>query len=104
MRLNEGVQAEVIDVCTVKPLDTDSILTSVARTGRCVIVHEAVRSGGVGAEIAAVVADEGLTGLLAPVVRVTGYDTVVPLARLESAYLPDVDRIVAAARRVMEFS
>jgi pyruvate dehydrogenase E1 component beta subunit len=101
---NDKVQAEVIDVCTVKPLDTDTILSSVARTGRCVIVHEAARTGGVGAEIAAVLADEGLTSLLAPVARVTGYDTIVPLARLEAAYLPDVDRILTAARRVLEFS
>ncbi|MGO8873412.1 MAG: alpha-ketoacid dehydrogenase subunit beta [Acidimicrobiales bacterium] len=101
---NEGAQAEVIDVSTVKPLDTDTILSSVARTGRCVIVHEAARTGGVGAEIAAVLADQGLTSLLAPVTRVTGYDTIVPLARLEAAYLPDVDRVVTAARRVLEFS
>ena len=65
------------------------MLASVARTGRCVIVHEAPRTGGFGAEIAAVLADEGLFRLLAPVKRVTGYDTVIPLARLESAYLPD---------------
>ena len=100
----DGVGAEVIDVCTVKPLDTATILGSVARTGRCVIVHEAARTGGVGAEIAAVLADEGLTSLLAPVARVTGYDTIIPLARLESAYLPDVDRIVTAARRVLEYT
>jgi 2-oxoisovalerate dehydrogenase E1 component subunit beta len=101
---NDEVQAEVIDVCTVKPLDTDAILSSVARTGRCVIVHEAARTGGVGAEIAAVLADEGLTSLLAPVARVTGYDTIIPLARLEAAYLPDVDRVLTAARRLLEFS
>ena len=101
---DDGTKAEVVDVCTVKPLDTDAIVSSVARTGRCVIVHEAARSGGVGAEIAAALADEGLTALLAPVARVTGYDTVIPLSRLEAAYLPDVDRIVTAARRVLEFS
>lgn len=100
----EGVEAEVIDLCTVKPFDAETILASVARTGRCVIVHEAARTGGVGAEIAAVLADEGLTSLLAPVARVTGYDTIIPLARLEGAYLPDVDRIVSAARQVLEYS
>lgn len=100
----DGVRAEVIDVSTIKPLDTATILASVARTGRCVIAHEAVRNGGVGAEIAATLADEGLTSLLAPVVRVTGYDTIVPLPRLEAAYLPDVDRIVAGARRALEFT
>ena len=104
LAVGDGVEAEVIDACTVKPLDTATILSSVARTGRCVIVHEAPRSGGVGAEVAAVLADEGLTSLLAPVTRVTGYDTVIPLARNEGAYLPDVSRIVAASRRVLEFS
>ncbi len=100
----EGVEAEVIDVSTVKPIDTGTILASVERTGRAVIVHEAARAGGIGAEIAAVLADEGLTSLLAPVARVTGYDTVIPLARLEHAYLPDVERILGAARRTMEYS
>ncbi len=104
LAVDDGVQAEVIDVSTVKPLDHDTILSSVARTGRCVIVHEAARAGGVGAEIAAVLADEGLTSLLAPVARVAGYDTIIPLARLEHAYLPDVDRVLVAARRALEFS
>lgn len=101
---SDGVDAEVIDLSTLRPLDAAGILDSVARTGRCVVVHEAVRSGGLGAEVAAVLADEGLTSLLAPVVRVTGWDTVIPLSRLEQAWLPGVDRIVAAARRVVEFS
>jgi pyruvate dehydrogenase E1 component beta subunit len=100
----DGVEAEVIDVATIKPLDTATILDSVARTGRCVIVHEAARTCGVGAEIAAVLADEGLPTLLAPVARVTGYDTVIPLARLENAYLPGVERILADARRVLEYT
>jgi pyruvate dehydrogenase E1 component beta subunit len=99
----DGAGAEVIDVATIKPLDVESILESVGRTGRCVIVHEAPRTGGVGAEIAATLADEGLTSLLAPVVRVTGYDTVMPLFRIEQHYLPNERRIIAAARRVLEF-
>ncbi len=99
----DGAQAEVIDVCTVKPLDMPAILESVGRTGRCVIVHEAPRTGGIGAEIAATLADDGLTSLLAPVARVTGYDTVMPLFRTEQHYLPSAERIVAAARRVLEF-
>jgi len=76
----------------------------VARTGRCVIVHEAARTAGLGAEIAANLADEGLYSLLAPVQRVTGYDTVMPLSRLEYEYLPSVERIVAAARKTLEAS
>ncbi len=100
----EGVMAEVIDVATVKPLDVDSILASVAKTGRCVIVHEAPRTAGMGAEIAAVIAERGLYSLLAPVQRVTGYDVVVPLFRLEQQYLPSVERIVSAVRKTLEAS
>jgi len=99
----KGISAEVIDVATIKPLDTFSILESVARTGRCVIVHEAVRSGGVGAEIAALLAGEGLLHLMAPVQRVTGYDTVMPLFRLENHYMPSVQQIVEAAQKTLEF-
>ncbi|MCK0511609.1 alpha-ketoacid dehydrogenase subunit beta [Aromatoleum buckelii] len=98
----QGIMAEVIDVATLKPLDMGTILESVGRTGRCVIVHEAARTGGFGAEIAANLAEEGLYTLLAPVQRVTGYDTVVPLARLEYQYLPSVERIVAAVHKTLE--
>lgn len=98
----EGVSAEVIDVATVKPLDMTTILESVARTGRCVIVHEAARTAGLGAEIVANLAEEGLYSLQAPVQRVTAYDVVVPLSRLEMQYLPSVDRIVAAVRKTLE--
>jgi len=101
---DEGVVAEVIDLTTLKPLDMETILASVARTGRCVIVSEAPRTCGVASEIAAGLAEEGLLTLLAPVVRVTGYDTVVPLARLEQRYLPSPARIVAAVRQTLAFS
>ncbi|MCP5149611.1 MAG: alpha-ketoacid dehydrogenase subunit beta [Chromatiales bacterium] len=100
----DGVAVGVIDVATLKPLDTATILAAVGRSGRCVIVHEAARAVGVGAEIAATLAGEGLLSLLAPVERVTGYDTVMPLPRLESAYLPDTARILAAARRTLEYA
>jgi 2-oxoisovalerate dehydrogenase E1 component beta subunit len=100
----DGVATEIIDLTTIKPLDLDTILTSVDKTGRCVIVHEAPRTGGVGAEIAAGLADAGLTSLLAPVRRVTGYDTVMPLLRLEDRYLPDTGRVVEAARGVLEYT
>jgi pyruvate dehydrogenase E1 component beta subunit len=99
-----NISADVIDLATLKPYDEDTVLASVAKTGRCVIVHEAARTGGFGAEIAALLAERGLTSLLAPVVRVTGYDTVLPLPRLEQYYMPSVGRIVSAARRVCEFS
>ena len=97
-----GVSAEVIDVATVAPLDMRTILDSVEKTGRCVIVHEAARNVGVGAEIAARLADEGLLTLLAPIRRVTGYDAVVPLAKLEHHYMPQTERIVGAVRDVLE--
>ncbi len=100
----QGIMAEVIDVATLKPLDMETILESVARTGRCVIVHEAARSGGFGAEIAANLAEHGLLSLLAPVQRVTGYDVVVPLAKLEHQFLPSVERILHAARKTLEFT
>lgn len=101
---DDGIRAEVIDLATLKPYDEDTVLASVQKTGRCVIVHEAARTGGFGAEIAALIAERGLTSLLAPVVRVTGYDTIIPLPRLEQYYMPSVNRIVAAARKVCQFS
>ncbi len=98
----EGVAAEVVNVATIAPLDAETIVRSVTKTGRCVIVHEAARNVGVGAEIAAELADQGLMSLFAPVKRVTGYDTIMPLHRLERAYLPSTDRILAAARETLE--
>ncbi len=92
----EGISAEVIDLATISPIDSEAILDSVARTGRLVIVHEAARNCGVGAEIAAIVAEQGLYDLQAPIQRVTGYDTVMPYFRLEHDYLPSVTRIVDA--------
>src|SRR5215471_340319 len=100
----QGIDAEVIDLATLKPYDEETVLASVMRTGRCVIVHEAARTGGFGAEIAALLAERGLTSLLAPVARVTGYDTIMPLPRLEQRYIPSVARIVAATTKVCQFA
>ncbi|MFM6987694.1 MAG: alpha-ketoacid dehydrogenase subunit beta [Arenimonas sp.] len=100
----DGISAEVIDVATVKPLDFDTIHESVKKTGRCVIVHEAPRTAGFGAEIAAQLAEKAMFDLVAPVERVTGYDTHIPLFRLEMKYLPSVDKIVAAAKRTLAAS
>jgi 2-oxoisovalerate dehydrogenase E1 component beta subunit len=99
----EGIAAEVVDVATLKPYDEATILASVGKTGRCVIVHEAARTAGFGAEIAALIAERGLLSLLAPIERVAGYDTIVPLPRLEQHYLPSADRIAAAARKAVRF-
>ena len=100
----QGVAAEVIDVATLKPLDMETILVSVEKTGRCVIVHEAALTAGFGAEIAARLAEKGLLSLQAPVVRVAGFDTVMPLLRLETRYMPNETRILDAARRTLAFA
>jgi len=100
----EGISAEVIDVACLKPLDFDTILESVKKTGRCVIVHEAAKTAGFGAEIAARLAEEALYDLHAPVERVTGYDTHIPLFRLEMKYLPSVEKILAAVKRTLSVS
>ena len=100
----EGVQAEVIDLATLKPLDTETVLASVTKTGRCAIVHEAPLTGGFGAEVAARIAERALTSLLAPIERVAGYDVVMPLPRLEHLYMPDEARILAAARRALAYA
>ncbi len=99
-----GIEAEVIDVATLKPLDADTLLASVNRTGRAVIVHEAPLTAGFGAEIAARIAADALFHLQAPVLRVTGFDTVMPLPKLEHLYMPNVPRIIDASRRVMSYA
>jgi len=99
----DGISAAVIDVCSLKPLDMAPILASLETTGRCVIVHEAALTGAPGAEIAARIAEQGLMSLVAPIQRVAGFDTVMPLPRLESAYLPSADRIIAAVLTCLEY-
>lgn len=98
----QGVSAEVIDLATISPIDAETILGSVAKTGRLVIVHEAARNCAVGAEVAAIVAEEGLYDLVAPIKRVTGYDTVMPLYRLENEFIPSIARIVDAVQATLE--
>ncbi len=100
---SDGASVEVIDLATLKPLDTKTILASVAKTGRCLIVHEAPSTAGFGAEIAARVVEHAFFSLLAPIERVTGFDTVMPLARLEDHYIPSEARIIAAARRTLAY-
>lgn len=100
----ENIDVEVIDIATLKPLDSATILDSVARTGRLVIVHEAPITCGYGAEIAACVASNGLTSLLAPIERVAGYDTMMPYPRTEGFYMPNVGRVLSAARRTVAYT
>ncbi len=98
----EGVSCEIIDVATIKPLDIETILTSVEKTGRCVIVHEGAKTCGVGAEISSLIMENCMSELLAPVQRVTGYDTVMPYFQLEKHYLPSVARIKDSVLSIME--
>jgi pyruvate dehydrogenase E1 component beta subunit len=95
--------AEVVDVRSLKPLDEDTLLSSVGKTGRAVIVQEAPRVAGFGAEIAAVLAEKAILDLRGPVVRVTGYDVPFPFWSIEDHYLPSPARVVEAANRVLSF-
>jgi 2-oxoisovalerate dehydrogenase E1 component beta subunit len=97
-----GVAAEVVDVRSLVPLDVDTIVASVAKTGRAVVVHEAPRTAGFGAEIVAQLQERCAYDLQAPVLRVTGWDIVFPLKLSERHYLPNVSRIVAAVEQVLE--
>ncbi|MBA4696115.1 MAG: alpha-ketoacid dehydrogenase subunit beta [Legionella sp.] len=98
----DGVSCEVIDVASIKPLDMDTLLYSVEKTGRAVIVHEAARTCGVGAEIAAQLGEQLWSELKAPIQRVTGYDAIMPYFQLEKHYLPSVARIKNSALSIME--
>jgi len=103
MAEKEGVKAEVIDLRTLSPLDEETFLNSVRKTGRAVIVQEAPRTCGLGAEISARIQETSLLSLEAPVERITGFDTIVPLLKLENHYLPTPERIVRGIRKVMAF-
>ncbi|MGA9855645.1 MAG: alpha-ketoacid dehydrogenase subunit beta [Gammaproteobacteria bacterium] len=98
----EGVGCEVLDLATVSPIDFETILESVAKTGRLVIIHEAPKNCGVGAEIAATVAEKAIYSLKAPIERVTGYDIPMPLFKLEHDYMPSVERVMRGIHRVLE--
>ncbi len=97
------IEAEVIDLLSVAPLDSDLINESVRKTGRAVVVHEAPRHCGVGAEIVARIVEESLLYLEAPIKRVTGYDTVIPFFANERTFLPDAGKVVKAAVETMKF-
>ena len=99
----DGRSLEVIDLRSLSPLDTETIFASVRRTGRCVVVHEAAISGGLGAEIAARVTEECFYHLEAPVLRVCGYSTPYPPSRIEEHYLPDLDRVLDGVDRAFAY-
>jgi pyruvate dehydrogenase E1 component beta subunit len=99
----EGIQAEVIDLRTISPMDEEAFLESVRKTGRAVVVHEAPPTCGVGAEIIARINEKALLSLQAPVFRVTGFDVIVPLMKLENHYLPSPERILRGLKKAMTF-
>jgi 2-oxoisovalerate dehydrogenase E1 component beta subunit len=100
----EGVQAEVLDLRTLAPLDRESILASVAKTSRALLLYEARRTGGIGGELAAIIAEEAFEYLDAPILRIASEDTPVPYSPpLEAAFLPSVEKVVAGAKRLIQY-
>ena len=99
-----GIHADVLDLRSLAPLDRDAVLTTVAKTSRALLLHEATRTGGIGGELAAIIAEEAFEYLDAPILRVASADTPVPYSPpLEAAFLPNVEKVVAAARRLVEY-
>lgn len=98
----KGVEAEVVDLRSLVPLDVDAVLDSVKKTGRAVVVYEAPRTGGYGGEISALLAERAIEYLRGPIVRVAGFDTPFPYA-LEDVYMPNADRVLAGIGKVMAF-
>lgn len=101
--LADEASIEVLDIRSLKPLDEDALLASAAKTGRVVIVQEAPRTAGFGAELAAILAEKAILDLRGPVLRVTGYDVPYPYWKIEDAYMPSVERVVDACRKLLAF-
>lgn len=99
-----NISIELIDLVSIKPLDMDTILTSVQKTGRCLIVHEAPRTCGIGAEISARIQEQAWDTLIAPIMRLTGYDTVMPYSKLEHLYLPNHHDMIEHIQKLMGYS
>jgi pyruvate dehydrogenase E1 component beta subunit len=103
MAMEERIEAEVIDLRTLYPLDRDTLIQSVKKTKRAVVIHEAPRAVGLGAEVIALINEHALLSLEAPVGRVTGFDTSIPLPRLEEFYLPNAKRILKAIHKIARY-
>jgi 2-oxoisovalerate dehydrogenase E1 component beta subunit len=100
----DGVQAEVLDLRSLAPLDREAILSSVAKTSRALLLYEARRTGGIGGELAAIIAEEAFEYLDAPIMRIASEDAPVPYAPpLEAAFLPSVDKVVEGARKLVKY-
>ena len=103
LKVAPNYPAEVVDLQTLSPFDRETVLTSVRKTGRVLIVHEAAKTGGFGAELAATIAEEAIMSLKAPIIRVTGYDVVLPLPLLEDYNLPSEVRITTAIEKLLRY-
>ncbi len=101
--VGDKYSVEVVDLRTLSPLDTNAIIESVKKTTRAIVLHEAPRSGGVGAEISAIINEKALLSLSAPVLRVTGFDIIFPLPKLENYYLPSPEKVVKNIEKIMSF-
>ena len=101
--LADKYSIEIIDLLTLSPLDRKTIVDSVKKTGRCVVAHEAPKTCGFGAELAATIQEEALLSMKAPVARVTGYDIPMPMAKLENYQIPDAERVAEAVEKAMKF-
>jgi 2-oxoisovalerate dehydrogenase E1 component beta subunit len=100
----EGVETDVLDLRSLAPLDREAILETVGKTSKVLLLHEATRTGGIGGELAAIIAEEAFEYLDAPVVRVASVDSPVPYApQLEAAFLPNVEKVIAAAKKLVEY-
>ncbi|MNN78397.1 Pyruvate dehydrogenase E1 component subunit beta [compost metagenome] len=99
----EGIKAEIIDLRTVSPIDIDTIVASVKKTNRAIVVQEAQKSSGVAAEVIAQINEKAILHLEAPVLRVAGPDTIYPFAQIEDTWIPTPARVIAAVKKVMEF-
>jgi pyruvate dehydrogenase E1 component beta subunit len=99
----EGTSIEVIDLRSLSPLDLDPVVASVQKTGRLIVAQEAPGNASIGSEIAATIAERAFYSLEAPVLRVSGYDTPFPPAKLEASYLPDADRVLEAVDRALAY-
>ncbi len=100
---SQGTSVEIVDLRTLSPMDRETVLLSVRKTGRALVLHEAPKTGGLGAEIAATIAESALLSLSAPVIRVTAPDITVPLPKSEDLYYPSADRVLRAVRKLMEY-
>lgn len=103
LKAAEGIDADIIDLMTLSPFDEEAIFKSVKKTGRVVIIHEAPKTCGFGAELSATIAEDAMLYLKAPIIRITGFDAVMPFSKLEDYYMPTAERIKKGIQEVMKY-